>query len=71
MDPELKRIKEEHMVKIATLRQEAELLKQQTEVEKMRKELKELRGEKILLEDPQKVCILNGILLCSVIQLQI
>ncbi|XP_015758686.1 PREDICTED: uncharacterized protein LOC107337954 [Acropora digitifera] len=42
------------MVKIATLRQEAELLKQQTEVEKMKKELKELRGEKPLLEGPQK-----------------
>ncbi|XP_015775007.1 PREDICTED: uncharacterized protein LOC107353198, partial [Acropora digitifera] len=54
VDPELKRLKEEHMVKIATLRQEAELLKQQTEVEKMKKELKELRGEKSLLEDPQK-----------------
>lgn len=54
VDPELKRLKEEHMVKIATLRQEAELLKQQTEVEKMKKELKDLRGEKPLLEVPQK-----------------
>ena len=47
------------MVKIATLRQEAELLKQQTEVEKMKKELKDLRGEKPLLEVPQKVCTWN------------
>ena len=68
MDPELKRLKEQHMVKIATLRQEAELLKQQTEVEKMKKELKELRGENPLLEDPQKVCTWNEILHYSVIQ---
>ena len=59
------------MVKIATLRQEAELLKQQTEVEKMKKELKELRGEKPLLEDPQKVCTWSEIVHYSVIQFQI
>lgn len=57
------------MVKIATLRQEAELLKQQTEVEKMKKELKDLRGEKPLLEVPQ-VCTWDETLHYSVIQLQ-
>ena len=48
-------MKEEHLVKMASLRQEAELLKQQAEVEKMRKELKELRGEKMLPEENLKV----------------
>ena len=48
-------MKEEHLVKMASLRQEAELLKQQAEVEKMRKELKELRGEKLLPEENKKV----------------
>lgn len=54
VDPEFKRMKEDHLVKMASLRQEAELLKQQAEVEKMRKELKELRGEKIPLEENKK-----------------
>ena len=40
---------------MASLRQEAELLKQQAEVEKMRKELKDLRGESLPLEDSRKV----------------
>ena len=48
-------MKEEHLVKMASLRQEAELLKQQAEVEKMRKELKELRGESFPLEESRKV----------------
>ena len=48
-------MKEEHLVKMASLRQEAELLKQQAEVEKMRKELKELRAEKFPLEESIKV----------------
>ena len=55
MDPEFKRMKEEHLVKMASLRQEAELLKQQAEVEKMRKELKTLRGESLPLEENRKV----------------
>lgn len=55
VDPEFKRLKEEHLVKMASLRQEAELLKQQAEVEKMRKELKELRGESLPLEESRKV----------------
>ena len=50
-------MKEDHLVKMASLRQEAELLKQQAEVEKVRKELKELRGETVLLEDTKKVRI--------------
>lgn len=54
VDPEFKRLKEEHLVKMASLRQEAELLKQQAEVEKMRKELKELRGESLPLEESRK-----------------
>lgn len=54
IDPEFKRMKEDHLVKMASLRQEAELLKQQAEVEKVRKELKELRGETVLLEDTKK-----------------
>ena len=40
---------------MASLRQEAELLKQQAEVEKMRKELKDLRGESLPLEESRKV----------------
>jgi len=48
-------MKEEHLVKMASLRREAELLKQQAEVEKMRKELKELRGESLPLEESRKV----------------
>ena len=57
MDPEFQRLKEEHLVKMASLRQETELLKQQAEVEKMRKQLKELRGETIIpLEGNRKVC---------------
>lgn len=40
---------------MASLRQEAELLKQQAEVEKMRKELKDLRGETLPLEESRKV----------------
>lgn len=48
VDPEFQRLKEEHLVKMASLRQETELLKQQAEVEKMRKQLKELRGETII-----------------------
>ena len=55
VDPDFKRMKEEHLVKMASLRQEAELLKQQAEVEKMRKELKELRGESLPLEESRKV----------------
>ena len=55
VDPEFKRLKEEHLVKMASLRQKAELLKQQAEVEKMRKELKELRGESLPLEESRKV----------------
>ena len=55
VDPDFKRMKEEHLVKMASLRQEAELLKQQAEVEKMRKELKELRGESLPLEENRKV----------------
>ena len=56
VDPEFQRLKEEHLVKMASLRQEAELLKQQAEVEKMRKQLKELRGENIVpLEENRKV----------------
>lgn len=55
MDPDFKRMKEEHLVKMASLRQEAELLKQQAEVEKMRKELKELRGESLPLQESRKV----------------
>ena len=51
-------MKEEHLVKMASLRQEAELLKQQAEVEKMRKELKELRGESLPLEESRKVPVL-------------
>lgn len=43
------------MVKMASLRQEAELLRQQAEVEKMRRELKELRGEKLPLDETRKV----------------
>ncbi|KAM7426567.1 Coiled-coil domain-containing protein 17 [Porites harrisoni] len=54
LDPEFKRIKEEHLVKMASLRQEAELLRQQAEVEKMRRELKELRGEKLPLDETRK-----------------
>ena len=42
-------------MKMASLRQEAELLKQQAEVEKMRKELKDLRGESLPLEESRKV----------------
>ena len=42
---------------MASLRQEAELLKQQAEVEKMRKELKDLRGESLPLEESRKVRI--------------
>ena len=57
VDPEFQRLKEEHLVKMASLRQETELLKQQAEVEKMRKQLKELRGESIIpLEGNRKVC---------------
>ena len=57
VDPEFQRLKEEHLVKMASLRQETELLKQQAEVEKMRKQLKELRGETIIpLEGNRKVC---------------
>ena len=48
-------MKEEHLVKMASLRQEAELLRQQAEVEKMRRELKELRGEKLPLDETPKV----------------
>lgn len=55
VDPDFKRMKEEHLVKMASLRQEAELLKQQAEVEKMRKELKELRGESLPLQESRKV----------------
>ena len=55
VDPDFKRMKEEHLVKMASLRQEAELLKQQAEVEKMRKELKELRGESLPLEENRRV----------------
>ncbi|XP_022783161.1 coiled-coil domain-containing protein 17-like [Stylophora pistillata] len=55
VDPEFQRLKEEHLVKMASLRQEAELLKQQAEVEKMRKQLKDLRGEStISLEENRK-----------------
>lgn len=43
------------MVRMASLRQEAELLRQQAEVEKMRRELKELRGEKLPLDETRKV----------------
>lgn len=43
------------MVKMASLRQEAELLRQQAEVEKMRRELKELRGGKLPLDETRKV----------------
>ena len=57
IDPEFKRLKEEHLVKMASLRQEAELLKQQAEVEKMRKELKDLRGESLPLEENRKVAV--------------
>ena len=57
VDSEFQRLKEEHLVKMASLRQETELLKQQAEVEKMRKQLKELRGETIIpLEGNRKVC---------------
>ena len=57
VDTEFQRLKEEHLVKMASLRQETELLKQQAEVEKMRKQLKELRGETIIpLEGNRKVC---------------
>ena len=57
VDPEFQRLKEEHLLKMASLRQETELLKQQAEVEKMRKQLKELRGETIIpLEGNRKVC---------------
>ena len=57
VDPEFQRLKEEHLVKMASLRQETELLKQQAEVEKMRKQLKELRGETIIpMEGNRKVC---------------
>ena len=55
VDPDFKRMKEEHLVKMASLKQEAELLKQQAEVEKMRRELKELRGESLPLEENRKV----------------
>ena len=50
-------MKEEHLVKMASLKQEAELLKQQAEIEKMRKELKTLRGESLPLEENRKVCV--------------
>ena len=53
-------MKEDHLVKMASLRQEAELLKQQAEVEKMRKELKELRGEKLPLEENKKVNVFGS-----------
>lgn len=48
-------MKEEHLVKMASLRQEAEFLRQQAEVEKMRRELKELRGERLPLDETPKV----------------
>lgn len=60
VDPEFKRMKEEHLVKMASLRQESELLKQQAEVEKMRKELKELRGEHLPLGENRKVHASRG-----------
>ena len=53
-------MKEEHLVKMASLRQESELLKQQAEVEKMRKELKELRGEHLPLGENRKVHASRG-----------
>ena len=40
---------------MASLRQEAELLRQQAEVEKMRRELKEKKKKKLPLDETRKV----------------
>ena len=60
MDPEFKRVKEEHLFRMASLKQEAELLKQQAEVEKVRKELQKIRGEESPLEEHRKASGARG-----------